>query len=44
MHLYRRFGDAHIVGNLFVEATGRDLNHDVTFAGAERFETLPKRT
>ena len=44
MHLHRGFGDAHIAGNLFVEATGRDLDHDLTLAGAERFETLPERT
>ena len=44
MYLHRRFADADIVGNLFVQATGRDLNHNLTFAGAERFETLPERT
>ena len=44
MNLHRRFADADVVGNLFVQATGRDLNHDLTFAGAERFETLPERT
>ena len=44
MHLHRGFGDADIVGNLLVETTGRDLNHDLTLAGAERFETLPERT
>ena len=44
MHLHRRFGDADIVGNLFVEATGRDPNHDLALAGAERFETLPEPT
>jgi hypothetical protein len=43
MHLYRRFGNADIVGDLFVQATGRDMNHDFTFAGAERFETRPER-
>src|SRR5262245_40457163 len=43
MHLDGGFGDANIVGNLFVEAPGRDLNHDFALAGAERFETLPKR-
>ena len=42
MHLHRRFGDADIVSNLFVEATGRDLDHDLPLAGAERFETLPE--
>ena len=35
MHLHRGFGDADIVGNLFVETTGRDLDHDLTLAGAE---------
>src|SRR5215475_11115569 len=40
MHLHRRFGDADIVGNLLVQATGRDLNHDLTLAGGERVETL----
>ena len=44
MHLHRRFGDADIAGNLFVEATGRDLDHDLALAGAERVETLPERT
>src|ERR1700745_699167 len=44
IYLHRRFADADIVGNLFVQATGRDLNHDLTLAGAERFETLPERS
>ena len=44
MHLHRGFGDADIVGNLLVQATGRDLNHDLTLAGAERVETLSERT
>ena len=43
MHLHRRFGNADIVGNLFVQATGRDMDHDLTLAGAERFETRPER-
>jgi len=37
MHLYRRFGNADIVGYLLVQATGRDMNHDFSLAGAERF-------
>ena len=44
MHLHRKFGDADIVGNLFVQATRRDLSHDLTLAGAERFEALPEHT
>src|SRR5262252_1594646 len=43
MHLHRRFGDANVVSNLLVEATGRGLHHDLTLAGAERVETLPER-
>src|SRR5215471_6681350 len=42
MHLHCRFGDADIVGNLLVQATGHDMEHDVTLAGAERVETFPE--
>src|SRR5262245_27328513 len=42
MHLHRGFGDADIVGNLLVQATGHDMEHDVTLAGAERVETFPE--
>src|SRR5208282_4017307 len=42
MHLHRGLGDADIVGNLFVEATACDLDHDLALAGAERAETLPE--
>jgi hypothetical protein len=43
VHLHRGFGNADIGRNLFVQATGRDLNHDLTLAGAERVETLAER-
>ena len=39
MHLHRGLGDADLVGNLFVQATARDLDHDLALAGAERVET-----
>jgi hypothetical protein len=32
MHLHGRFSDTHIAGNLFVKATGRDLDHDLALA------------
>jgi hypothetical protein len=44
VHVHRRFGDADIGGNLFVQAPNRDLSHDLMLAGAERFETLPEHT
>ena len=44
MHLYRGFGDADIVGNLLVEAAGRNVDHDLALAGAERRETLLERS
>jgi hypothetical protein len=44
MHLHCRFCDAHVAGNLFVEATGRHLGHDLALAGAESVETLLERT
>src|SRR6516165_4988797 len=40
MHLHGRFGDADIVGNLLVQATGHDMEHDLSLAGTERVETL----
>src|SRR5262245_35533093 len=40
MHFHRGLGDADIVGNLLVQATSDDMEHDLTFAGAERIETL----
>src|SRR5215510_1746821 len=43
MYLHGRFRDTDIAGNLLVEATGRDLNHDFALAGAERVETLSER-
>jgi hypothetical protein len=43
MHLHRGFSDADIVGDLFVQTTGCDLDHDLTFAGAERVATQPER-
>jgi len=43
MHLHRGFGDADIIGDLFVQATGRNVEHDFTLSGAERAETLPER-
>src|SRR5712671_2452590 len=33
VHFYRGFGDADIAGNLFAEATARDLNHDLALPG-----------
>src|SRR5262245_58942154 len=44
MHLHRGFGDADFVGNLLVEATRHDLEHDFTFARTEAVETLPERS
>src|SRR5882672_527903 len=44
MHLHRRLGDSDIVGDLLVEATRHDMEHDLTLAGAERAETLPERS
>jgi hypothetical protein len=40
MDLHRRLGDAHVIGNLFVEAASHDLDHDLALAGTERVETL----
>jgi len=40
MHFYCGFGNADIVGNLFVKATGHDMEHDFTLAGTKSFETL----
>src|SRR5277367_3288288 len=34
VHLDRGFGDADIAGNLFAQATARDLNHDFALPGA----------
>ena len=31
---YRGFGDADIAGNLFAQATARDLNHDLALPRA----------
>jgi hypothetical protein len=42
MHLQGLFGDANVVGNLLVEAAGSGLDHDLTFARAQRFKTLPE--
>src|SRR5262245_58886242 len=44
MHLHRGFSDANIMGNLLVQASGHDMEHDLTLAGAERVETLPERS
>ncbi len=44
MHLHCGFGEPDIVGNLFVYATGQDLEHDFTFAWAELIEALPERS
>src|SRR3974390_3606068 len=41
MHLYGGFGGADVGGNLFVQTTGRDPDHALTLAGAERVEALP---
>jgi hypothetical protein len=32
--LHGGFGDAHIAGNLFAQATSRDVNHDFPLPGA----------
>ena len=40
MHLHRRFGDADVVGNLLVQVTGHDMDHDLSLAGSERVEAL----
>src|SRR5262249_61054613 len=40
MHLHRGFGDADIVGNLFAQASARDLNHDLALPRAERGKAL----
>src|SRR6516225_302475 len=40
MHLHCRFGDADIVGNLLVQATGHHMEHDLALAGTELVETL----
>jgi len=42
MHLHRRFGDADLVRNLFVEAPGGGLDHDLALAWAERVEAFPE--
>ena len=44
MHFHRRFGDADIMGNLLIQATGHDMEHDLMLAGAERVETFPERS
>src|SRR5215469_4061167 len=36
MDLHGGLGDADIVGNLFVQATGHDVKHDLTLAGGDR--------
>ena len=36
MHLYDGLGDADVTGNLFAEATARDLNHDLTLSGTQK--------
>src|SRR5262249_29948801 len=40
MHLHGRFRDADIVGDLLIQATGCDADHDLTLAGAEAGEAL----
>ena len=42
MYLYCGLSDANIAGDLLIEATGCDLNHDLSLARAERFKTLPE--
>src|SRR5215831_17058131 len=42
MHLHRGFSDADIVGNLLVQATGHDMEHDLSFPRAEAIESLPQ--
>src|SRR6266446_554642 len=43
MDLHCAFADAEITGDLFAEAAARDLDHDLAFSGAQRFEALPQR-
>src|SRR6516225_7879890 len=42
MHLHRGFGDADIVGDLFVQATGHDMKHNLSFPRAKAIESLPE--
>jgi hypothetical protein len=44
MHLHCRFCDANIVGDLFVKATSRGLDHDLALTGAKRVETFPEHS
>src|SRR5262249_35235304 len=44
MHLHGRYGNADIVGNLLVQATGRNLEHDLTLAGTKRLKTLSQHS
>src|SRR5215468_4822901 len=39
MHLHCTLREADIVGNLFVQATRHNMEHDLTLARAERVET-----
>src|ERR1700733_11035887 len=39
---HRSFGNADIAGDLFAQATLRDLNHVFALPGAERAKTLPE--
>jgi hypothetical protein len=40
MHLYGGLSDADVTGNLFAEATARDLNHDLALPGAQGAKEL----
>ena len=42
MHLHRRFSDADVVRNLFVEAPGGGPDHDLALPWAERVEAFPE--
>src|ERR1700751_4411532 len=42
MDLHRGFGDPDIAGNLFAQATARDLDHDLALPWAQRGEALPE--
>jgi hypothetical protein len=44
MHLHGPFSETDIVGNLFAQAALCDMNHDLAFARAQCFKTLPERS
>lgn len=42
--LHGRLGEAEIAGNLFAKAAPCDMDHNLAFPGAQRFEVLPQGT